>query len=216
MVTLLPRLRPQSKELLDNIAVARRLRETDADQRLYEDWKRVVQWLKTELRGLSPTLRNWARPWVSIDAEYAAVNIEPDASWTFGGQHAVCLYFSVSPESVFDDDFAPNVGLWINADWEHCEGLRAILQRHGRPAGFVSTYSDGTTDPDCPFWKPLPLQDFHNEEAFDLERLVSEIAAAFESLAPVRSVIDGYLAEHPPAHSLVPPLRKALILDLET
>jgi DNA polymerase III epsilon subunit-like protein len=216
MATSLPRLRPHSKELLNNIAVARRLRETDAQENLYEDWKRLVKWLESELRSLSPALRNWARPWVSIDADQASVNIEHDASWTFGGQHAVCLYFSVFPESVFDDDYAPNVGLWISGDWEHCDALRAVLQTRGRPPGFVSTYSDGTTDPDCPFWKPLPLQGFQNEGTFDLERLVNEIAAAFESLAAVRSVIDGYLAEHPKAHPLVPLLRKALILDLET
>jgi DNA polymerase-3 subunit epsilon len=62
----------------------------------------------------------------------------------------------------------------------------------------------------------LPLQDFQNEGVFDLERFVKEIAAAFESLAGVRSVIDGYLAEHPKAHPLAPLLRRALILDLET
>ena len=217
MGTSLPRLRPPSQDLLNNIAIVRRLQETGAEESLYEDWKRLVLWLKSELRGLSPALRNWATPWVEIDAEYAQVNIEPDASWTFSGQTAVCLYFAVFPESSSDDDWPPNVGLHINGDWEHCDALRAAVQAHGRLPGFVSTYSsDGTTDPDCPFWKPLPLQDFVNGGTFDLECFVKEIGAAFEALAAVRPVIDTYLAEHQNTSSLVPPLRKALILALET
>lgn len=214
----LVQLRPHSRELLNNIAVVRRLQETNAEESLYEDWKRLVRWLQSELPRRCPALLNWARPTVDIDADpgVSSVTILPDASWTFDGQRAVGLCFTIFSESVYDDDCAPNVSLWINSDWEHAEDLRALLQTTGRPAGFTSTNSDGTTDPDCPFWKSLPLRDFLREGAFDLDRFVNEIAVAFVSLAPVRSVVDSYLAEHLPAHSPVPPLRKALILDLET
>ena len=88
---MVPSPRPQGKELLNNIAL--RLRDTDGEESLYEDWKRLVRWLQSELRNLSLALRNWAKPWVAIAAEHASVNIEPNASWTFGGQSAVCLTF---------------------------------------------------------------------------------------------------------------------------
>jgi hypothetical protein len=210
-------LRPQSIELLNNIALLRRLRDPDGEANLYEDWKRLVRWLQSELRNLAPALRNWGKPWVAIDANSVSVNVEPDASWTSGGQSVVCFYFSIFRESLFEDHSAPNVGLWINLEWEHCDALRAILQAHGRPAGFVSAYSDdGITEQDCPFWRSLPLQDFQISGTFDLQRFVKEIAAAFESLAAARPIVDGYLAAHLPGRPLVPPLRKALILDLET
>ncbi len=85
-----------------------------------------------------------------------------------------------------------------------------------RPDGFVSTYSDGTTDPNCPFWRNLPLEDFQTNGVFDLEGFAGAIEAAFESLALLRPAIDHFLAEQPPTHQLVPALGKALVLDLET
>jgi hypothetical protein len=213
MATSLPPFRPASQELLNNIALARQLRE--AEEILYEDWVRFVRGLKSELRGLSPALHNWAGPRVDIDAESAEVNIESDATWTFDGQPGVCLYFAVFPESGYDDDRPANVGLYVNPDWKHHDALSAALETH-RPAGFTSTYKDGRTDPECPFWKPLPLEDFQTKAAFDRDRFVKEIAAAFDSLAVVRTVVDGYLAEHTPPRPLVPQLKRALILDLET
>jgi hypothetical protein len=146
------------------------------------------------------------------------VSIYPDISWTLAGQPAASLYFSAFPESVLDDDYyAPNVGLEINPDWEDRDALIAILRAQGLPPGFVSTYdSDGTTDPDCPFWKPLPLPDFQSDGGFDLQRFVKEIVAAFECLAAVRPIVDGYLREHTPPRPLVPEIRKALVLDIET
>jgi DNA polymerase III epsilon subunit-like protein len=209
-------LRPASQELLNNIALARRLR--DAEEVLYEDWQRFVRGLESELRRLCPLLKNWARPWVDIDAESscASVNIESNAAWRFSGQPGVCLYFSIFQESILDDDrYTPNVGLSIDTAWEHHDALCARLEAH-RPTGFTSTYEDGTTDPEIPFWKPLPLKDFQNEGTFDGERFVKEIVAAFESLAAVRAEVDGYLAEHSPPRPLVPRLKRALILDLET
>jgi DNA polymerase III epsilon subunit-like protein len=216
MTTSLPRLQPASQELLNHIALARRLHE--AEEVLYEDWQRFVRGLESELRRLSPALKNWAKPWVDIDAEgaSASVNIESNATWRFSGQSGVCLSFSIFHESVLDDDAcAPNVGLWIDRAWEHHDALCAVLETH-RPPGFTSTYDDGTTDPDTPFWKPLPLKDFQTEGTFDRERFVKEIVAAFESLASVRAEVDGYLAEHLPPRPLVPQLKRALILDLET
>ena len=216
MATPLPRLQPASQELLNHIALARRLH--DAEEVLYEDWQRFVRGLESELRRLAPALKNWARPWVDIDADAtsASVNIESNATWRFSGQPGVCLYFSIFRESVLgDDNYAPNVGLWIDRAWEHHDALCAVLETH-RPPGFTSTYEDGTTDPDTPFWKPLPLRDFQNEGTFDRERFVKEIVAAFESLAAVRAEVDGYLAEHLPPRLLVPRLKRALILDLET
>ena len=216
MATSLPRLRPASHELLNNIALARRLR--DAEEVLYEDWQRFVRGLESELRRLSPALRNWAKPWIDIDteADCASVNIESNATWRFSGQPGVCLCFSIFRESVLDDDgYAPNVALWIDRAWEHHDALCALLETH-RPPGFTSMYEDGTTDPDTPFWKPLPLEDFQNEGTFDRERFVKEIVAAFESLAAVRAEVDDYLAEHSPPRPLVPQLKRALILDLET
>jgi len=83
-----------------------------------------------------------------------SVNIEADATWRFSGQCGVCLCFSIFHESVLDDDhYAPNVGLWIERAWEHHDALSTALETH-RPAGFTSTYEDGTTDPDTLFWKP--------------------------------------------------------------
>jgi DNA polymerase III epsilon subunit-like protein len=216
MVTSLPRLRPASQELLNNIALARRLR--DAEEVLYEDWQRFVRGLEPELRSLCPALKNWARPWVYIDAEVAAasLNIESNAAWMFRGEAAVCLYLSIFLESVLDDDrYAPNVGLSIDPAWEHHDALCALLEKH-RPPGFTSTYEDGTTDPETPFWKPLPLKDFLNDGTFDRGRFVKEIVAAFESLAAVRAEVDAYLAEHSPPRPLVARLKRALILDLET
>ena len=216
MTTSLPRLQPASQELLNHIALARRLH--DAEEVLYEDWQRFVRGLESELRRLSPALKNWAKPWVDIDAEgaSASVNIESNATWRFSGQSGVCLSFSIFHESVLDDDAcAPNVGLWIDRAWEHHDALCAVLETH-RPPGFTSTYDDGTTDPDTPFWKPLPLKDFQTDGTFDRERFVKEIVAAFESLASVRAEVDGYLAEHLPPRPLVPQLKRALILDLET
>src|ERR1035441_1933970 len=216
MTTSLPRLQPASQELLNHIALARRLHE--AEEVLYEDWQRFVRGLESELRRLSPALKNWAKPWVDIDAEgaSASVNIESNATWRFSGQSGVCLSFSIFHESVLDDDAcAPNVGLWIDRAWEHRDALCAVLETH-RPPGFTSTYDDGATDPDTPFWKPLPLKDFQTEGTFDRERFVKEIVAAFESLASVRAEVDGYLAEHLPPRPLVPQLKRDLILDLET
>lgn len=207
------RLRPASQELLNNIALTRRRR--DAESVLYEDWKRLAKWLSSELRRLSPALKNWAKPWVYIDDEVATVNIESNANWRFAGKPGICLYFTVFHESIFDDDYAPNVGLWISQDWEHHDGLCALLETH-RPPGFTSTYEDGTTEPENPFWKPLPLRGFQVEGTFDSDRFVKEIVAAFESLAAVQAEVDCYLAEHSPPRSLIPQLKRALILDLET
>ena len=216
MNTSLPRLRPASQELLNNIGLARRLR--DAEEVLYEDWQRFVRGLEPELRSLCPALKNWAKPWAYIDTEAAAVslNIEHNAAWRFRGEAGVCIYFSIFHESVLDDDcHAPNVGLSIDVAWEHHDALCALLEKH-RPPGFTSTYEDGTTDPETPFWKPLPLRDFRNDGTFDTGRFVKEIVAAFESLAAIRAEVDSYLADHSPPRPLVPQLKKALILDLET
>ena len=132
MATSLPRLRPASQELLDHIALARRLR--DAEEVLFEDWQRFVRGLESELRRLSPALKNWARPWVDIDVEAAcaSVNIESDATWRFSGQSGVCLYFSIFQESVLDDDgYAPNVGLCIDSAWEELARVVAFERAGG-------------------------------------------------------------------------------------
>ena len=98
-----------------DIAIVRRLREINAEDSLYDDWKGLARWLKVELHRLAPALQNWASPWVEIardretGEEYVSVNIEPDSSWTFAqGKPAVCLGFYIFPQSAFDDDiYAP-------------------------------------------------------------------------------------------------------------
>jgi peroxiredoxin len=105
---------------------------------------------------------------VDIDPERACVSIEPDASWTFRGRSAISLCFSISPDSVYyDADSAPNVGVSINGDWEHCDALRAVLKTHGRPPDFVSTarfiidgsgtIRDAKADPDYRY-RPEPSE----------------------------------------------------------
>jgi DNA polymerase-3 subunit epsilon len=212
----LPSFRPQSREFLNNIGLLRRLSQAEAEDLLFEDWQKLARWLQSDLRLLVPPLRGWSRPWLQVDTECVSVNIEADASWTCNGERAVCLYFTAFSDSCSDDSCIPNVGLWASDDWKHRELFCAFMADH-RPDGFVSTYSDGTTDPNCPFWRNLPLEDFQTNGVFDLEGFAGAIEAAFESLAMLRPEIDHFLAEQPETtHQLVPALGKALVLDLET
>lgn len=218
MATSILLFRPASEELLSDIARVRRL--CAAVEVLYEDWRRFVKGLESELRRVCPALRNWTSPWVQIDdspnERHACVNIESNAAWRFSGKPGVCLSFTIFHDSILrGDEYSPNVCLWIDKTWEHHEALRAHLETH-RPPGFTSTYEDGTTDPESLFWKPLPLEEFQLEGRFDRKRFVKEIVAAFESLAAFGAEIDSYLAEHSPPRPLVPQLKKALVLDLET
>jgi DNA polymerase III epsilon subunit-like protein len=213
----LPSFHPQSRELLINIGLMRRLRQAEAEDLLFGDWQKLARWLQSDLRLLVPPLRGWSRPWLQVDTEFVSVNIEADASWTCHGERAVCLYFTVFSDSCSDDYCLPNVGLWASDDWEHREAFCDFMADH-RPDGFASTYSDGNTDPDCPFWRDLPLESFQTNGVFDLEGFAGAIVAAFESLATLRPAIDQFLAEkrRTPPLPLVPELRKALVLDLET
>jgi len=221
MRTTAPRLRSESEELLSNIDLVKRIRGTDAEgslyaQRcLYEDLQRLVRWLEVELQRLVPSLRGWCSPWPDIDNEHASVNIEADSSWTRNKHHAVALYFNVSLVSPFDDKWVPNVGLWIDRDLPLVNQLRYHVDRH-RPPSFASEYGDGTRCDDSPFWKPLPLEAFMDQGHFNMERFVREIVAAFEELAPIRPVIDEFMAAPHTLDVAVPRLSKALILDLET
>jgi DNA polymerase-3 subunit epsilon len=219
----LPSFRPQSREFLNNIALMRRLRQADAEglnaeDLLFEDWQKLGRWLQSDLRLLAPALRGWSRPWIQVDDEYVSVNIEAGPSWTCDGEHAVCLYFTVFSDSCSGDYCVPNVGLWASDDWKHREAFCALMADH-RPDGFVSTYSDGSTDPNCPFWRNLPLEDLQTNGVFDLEGFAGAIEAAFGSLATLRPTIDQCLADlakQVKAPEPVPTLGKALVLDLET
>jgi DNA polymerase III epsilon subunit-like protein len=97
----------------------------------------------------------------------------------------------------------------------NCASLRDTLSR-AVPGGFDKFYRAGRTDPEFPFWKWLPLPDFQLQGSFDMERFVKEIVEAFDVLATCRPIVDNFLLEHLRARPLVPTLRKALILDLET
>jgi len=203
-------------QLLNNLHLIRQIRQDEADDCLYEDWKKLASYLQSDLRRLAPSLRDWSRPWRDDGDDAVSVNIEPDASWWYGGRSAICYYFSIFRERASHEDyFVPNVGLWINQDWSNSQVARSRLEKL-RPEGFVSTYLDGEADPEVVFWKNLPLDDFLKDDAFDLERFVGDIASAFESLGALRPIIDEFLLQHPPRRRPVPMLGKALILDVET
>ena len=76
----LPTFHPQSTELLNNVDLARRFRQTAEQELLLEDWKKFSRWLKLELQALAPSLRDWSVPWIYADDESVSVNIEPGAS----------------------------------------------------------------------------------------------------------------------------------------
>jgi DNA polymerase-3 subunit epsilon len=204
----LPTFHPQSTDLLDNVVLARRFQQAVEDGVLIEDWEKFCRWLKLELRELAPSLRDWPAPSIYPHEEAWSVNIEADASWTHNGDHVVCLYFEVWPNTLY-----ANVGLWVSEEWPHREAFCSFIARH-RPEGFTDC-DDGAPVIGYPFWKDLPLAQFQANGVFDMESFVRAIGESFESLAPIRNAIGEFLAGPKVLEPVVAPVGKALILDLE-
>lgn len=205
-------------ELLNNIELAQRLWKTDEQGLLLQDWERLCQWLKLELCALAPSLRGWSTPFVDRgkfgDEDFVSVSIEAGASWTYKGKAAVSLYFAVFANSVWDENYHPSVGLGVVDHWPYYDTFYAFIAQH-KPDGFVTTFADGSPDPNCAFWKDVPLQEFQTKGVFDLDGFVRAIGRAFESLAAVRPAVDEFMAQPPDVRSVVAGLGKAVILDLE-
>ena len=212
----LPTFTKFSRELLDNIEFVRRLRVNRWEQALWLDWQMLARWLQTELPQLVPELQTWARPWLDIGPDCILVNVEPSDAWKIGSDRLVHIYFALLPESHFDKDYFPNVGLSVNTEWEQRDAFRNAIRQH-RPEGFISTWaSTGGDDPECPFWKAFPLENFLKNGTFQIEPFVKAVASGFASLTALRPVIDKFISSSAPAMKCVRSLRKALILDLET
>jgi hypothetical protein len=206
----LPNFHSESTELLNNAGLAGRFQQTVEDGLLFEDWKKFCQWLKLELRGLASSLHDWPAPWIYEDAECISVNIESGSSWTHKGEHAVCLYFDIWPETLY-----ASVGLWASEEWPHHNVFCSFIEQY-RPDGFTDCDDEGSPSIEYPFWRDLRLEEFQTNGAFEWEGFVRAIGQAFESLAAIRPAIDQFLADqNDEPEPAVRPIGKALILDLE-
>jgi hypothetical protein len=176
-----------------------------------------MEWLGDYLRS-ELQRETWEEPYVeTLDGGVTLYLNSP--TWRRGLPTDEYVAFSFWWPNPLDDD-SPCVQLYSPA--EDVFPPRNELLKRLRPklklSGFTDYFEQGDSDPSCPIWKNIRLEEFHKESGFDLDSFVLAIVDGFRGLREIEPLIEdvfGPLPENPLPLPSERSLKTIALLDTE-